>query len=167
MKLTCLGAALVLALAPSLAAAAGPGVDLHAFWDDRCASCHGDAGDFARRTLRVENGQLKGTHHREDLSLFLRRHYLAEELVTPVTAMLTAQAEAEPMYREHCAGCHGRAADFARKSLARRGEVLVGKAGGKPVAEFLLRHGGLQGAEVPMMVRTLERVLGEVSGGNP
>ena len=26
--------------------------DLHAYWDDRCFSCHGHAGDFARRTLR-------------------------------------------------------------------------------------------------------------------
>ena len=45
------------------APAAGVGRDLHDYWDGRCKDCHGDAGPFARRTLRVEQGRLVGTHH--------------------------------------------------------------------------------------------------------
>ena len=71
----------------------GPSIgrDLHAFWDGRCRDCHGDAGEFARRTLRVERERLLGVHHVDDLERFLRNHYLPDELVAPVTAMLKAK----------------------------------------------------------------------------
>jgi mono/diheme cytochrome c family protein len=137
--------------------------DLHAYWDDRCKGCHGDSGDFARRTLRVEDGLLKGTHHQGDLSLFLRRHYLADGMVAPVQAMLMAQASSAPLFKTRCGDCHGAASTFARESLALRGGVLVGKAEGQPVADTLRRHGGLPPAEQAAMVDILRRVLGEVS----
>lgn len=146
-------------------AAAGPdGRDLHAYWDGRCKDCHGDSGAFARSTLRVEQGRLLGRHHGADLPTFLRNHYLTDELVAPVTAMLTAQATTSPQFKEHCAGCHGTAAEFARKSLVLQGGVLIGQASRKPVADYLRSHGGLPPAEIPAMVKTLQRVLGEVGG---
>jgi mono/diheme cytochrome c family protein len=154
--------ALVLASAP---VAAGPdGRDLHAYWDGRCKDCHGDSAAFARSTLRLDQGRLVGRHHGADLPTFLRNHYLADELVTPVTAMLAAQVAASPQFKEHCAGCHGTAADFARRSLVLRGSVLTGKASGKPVADYLATHGGLPPAETPAMLQTLRRVLQEVGG---
>ena len=45
-----------------------------------------------------------------------------------------------------------------------RGSVLTGKASGKPVADYLATHGGLPAAEVPAMVKSLQRVLQEVGG---
>lgn len=156
-----LGLVLVLvASSPGNAAAA----DLHAYWDDRCAGCHGDAGAFARRTLKLDSGQLVGTHHAQASTLqqFLRSHYIAEELIEPVTLMLTAQASAAPLFKSHCAGCHASAADLARTSLVWRDGVLTGRKSGRPVEPFLASHGGLSAAQVPEMMQTLKRVMGEV-----
>jgi hypothetical protein len=139
--------------------------DLHAYWDGRCRSCHGDAGPFARSTLGVDAaGRLQGRHHAAaDLDRFLRQHYLDDELVAPVTAMLVAQVSARPLFAQHCARCHGTAADFARKSLELRGGALVGKASGRPVDAFLSSHAGLPPEQAPEMVKALTRVLGEVA----
>lgn len=157
---------LTLLLAASTAAAwAGPLAappDLHAYWDDRCATCHGDAGPFARQTLRVEQGRLVGQHHKDDLDAFLRHHLPAAELQAPVVAMLTAQVSAPPTFKAKCGRCHGSAADFARQSLARRDGALVGRGNAQPVADFLSRHGGLAPDEIAPMVQTLERVHREV-----
>lgn len=138
-----------------------PAQDLHQYWDSRCKSCHGDAGDFARRTLAAENGRLVGRHHRDDLTVFLRQHYLADDLVEPVTRMLLAQATTPPLFQQRCAGCHGTAAEFARGSLTLRDGVLTGKASGRPVADYLRRHGGLQPGEIPTVVATLTRLMAE------
>ena len=138
--------------------------DLHDYWDARCQSCHGHSAAFARRTLRVEQGRLIGKHHRDDLQLFLKNHYLTDELVEPVTAMLVAQATAAPLFQARCAGCHGNAADFARKSLLLQDGVVTGKASGRPVDEYLRKHGGLAPEDIEPMVETLTRVLGEVGG---
>ena len=154
---------ILIALAP-LARAGEPARDLHDYWDTRCRSCHGEAGSFARGTLGVEQGQLVGKHHRADLQKFLHNHYLTDELVTPVMAMLAAQATTTPLFITHCAGCHGRASDFARQSLVLQAGVLTGKASRRPVADYLRTHGGLRTEQEPTMVDTLRRVLGEVGG---
>lgn len=97
---------------------AAPGErDLHAYWEQRCQDCHGHSGAFARRFLQLRDGRLVGLHHGADLERFLRQHYLADELVAPVMAMLTAQISTPALFAQRCAGCHGTAADFARKSL--------------------------------------------------
>ena len=158
-----LALAVLLPLAPPAMSA---GRDLHDYWDGRCKDCHGDAGAFARRTLRVEQGRLVGAHHGTDLETFLRSHYLTDELVAPVMQMLQAQASTSPVFRERCAGCHGNAAEFARQSLAMKDGQLIGRASQRPVQDYLRRHGGLASEQVPAMVKTLERVLGEV-GGRP
>jgi len=146
-----------------MAWAAASGVDLHAYWDSRCRHCHDDAGPFARSTLSVDNrGQLQGRHHRADLERFLHQHHLADDLVKPVTAMLAAQVTTPPLFKQHCAGCHVSAAEFARKSLVLRDNVLTGRASGRPVDDYLHSHGGLAPEQVPEMVKTLTRVLAEV-----
>ncbi|HET9207551.1 MAG TPA: hypothetical protein VFO28_15020 [Burkholderiaceae bacterium] len=154
---------IVLALLAGPGSAAEPARDLHAYWHDRCLPCHADAGAFARSTLAVVDGKLVGRHHRDDLDTFLRQHYLAGDLIAPVTAMLTAQASSAPRFKEQCGGCHGTAAEFARKSLLVEHGVLKGRKSGKPVADYLIRHGGLAAADVPVMVKTLERVAAEVA----
>ena len=153
-------AALLLALAAGGAAAA----DLHAYWDGRCGSCHGDSATFARSTLALRDGKLVGRHHVEDLPRFLRQHGLAETRVDPVLAMLAAQVATPPLYADACQRCHGKAAELARESLVWRDGVLVGRERGAPVAELLRHHGGLGEAEQAVVVRTLERVRREVGG---
>ncbi len=150
----------VLALAP----VASPARDLHAYWDDRCKSCHGDSAAFARSTLRVEQGRLAGRHHGADLDAFLRAHYLADDWVAPVMRMLLAQATMDPVFKERCSQCHGSAAAFARRSLAVKDGRLLGNASRQPVAQYLTLHGGLEPQQIPAMVKTLERVRGEVGG---
>lgn len=150
----------------SLSPAAATGRDLHAYWDGRCKDCHGDAGAFARRTLRVEDGRLVGTHHGATLEQFLHNHYLADELVAPVMQMLQAQATASPVFKEKCSECHGSASEFARQALAMQEGTLIGRSSRRPVQDYLRRHGGLAPEQVAPMVKTLERVLGEV-GGKP
>jgi hypothetical protein len=150
----------LLSIAPS-AVGAQDGRDLHDYWDGRCRECHGDAGDFARRTLAVERGRLVGKHHRDDLEGFLTNHYLTDELVAPVMQMLTAQVTTRPLFKQHCAGCHGAATEFARESLVLRGGMAAGRKGGRAVVEYLRTHGGLAPADIPVMGATLERVLRE------
>lgn len=145
------------------ARAAPTDIDLHQYWDQRCKECHGHSSEFARQFLRVENGRLVGVHHRDDPDVFLRNHYLSDSLVGPVSAMLVAQLATPPLFSQKCAGCHGTAAAFARKSLAIEAGVLVGKSRGRKVADFLLSHGGLEPDEVPIVVDSLKRVLDEVS----
>jgi len=138
--------------------------DLHHFWDQRCAECHGHAGAFARRHLRVENGRLVGAHHRDDLATFMAQHQMGPDLVAPIQAMLLAQVSTPPVFQQRCASCHGTAAEFARASLTLRNGVLTGRDNGLPVADYLRRHGRLTEAERPVVVDSLNRVLGEVGG---
>lgn len=164
--LRCLAAAAALAGSPGwgLTGAAAPTRDLHDYWHTRCKECHGDSAEFARSTLGVEGGRLTGVQHRTDMAVFLRNHYLADELLEPVSAMLVAQVTTPPDFKAKCGSCHATAAEFARKSLALRAGVLVGLPSGMPVADKLRGHGGLSADEAATMVNTLKRVLAEVGG---
>ncbi len=152
-------------LATGTVVRASDGVDLHAYWDQRCKTCHADAGEFARRFLRVVDGRLQGLHHEDDLDVFLRNHYLDANWVAPVTAMLTAQATTEPVFATRCARCHGSAADTLRSSLLLRDGVLIGVGSGRPVADTLRTHGRVSASQAAIVLDSLERVLGELSGG--
>lgn len=162
-----LGVMWLLVLSVTALAAAPSDTDLHAYWDQRCSDCHGHAGAFARRFLRIEGGRLVGVHHRKDLDGFLRNHYLTDGLVSPVTAMLAAQVATAPVFSDKCTGCHGTAAEFARKSLVIREGALVGVKSGRKAADYLASHGGLKPAEVPIVVDNLTRVRSEVAGPGP
>ena len=153
---------LLLMLATPFVSAAPMEVDLHEHWDQRCQVCHGHSGQFARKFLRVENGRLLGTHHGNDLDVFLRNHYLTDKLVEPMRAMLTAQVTTPPLFAQKCAGCHGTAATSARRSLAFSNGSLVGVSSGRKVADLLSSHGGLAPDEVLIVVESLTRVRGEV-----
>ncbi len=139
-------------------------VDLHEYWDKNCASCHGHAAIFARRFLTVKDGNLQGRHHVDDLAVFLGNHYLARDLIAPISAMLAAQVTAEPRFRDECGRCHASAAALARKSLSLRDGVLVSRASGLPTAEFLSGHARIKPADVPVFVDVLTRVTNEVGG---
>ena len=158
-----LGVLMVLLVFASLSSAAPAEVDLHDYWDQRCSYCHGHSSEFARRFLRVDQGRLRGVHRRDDLDVFLRNHYLTEQLVAPVRAMLMAQLTTKPLFGEKCAGCHGTAAAFARQSLGVVNGVLVGTASGIKVVDYLASHGRLESHDVPIIVDTLRRVRDEVT----
>lgn len=148
-------------------ASAASALDLHQFWDQRCHECHGHAGDFARRHLKVEKGELVGPHHRgEGLKSFMGRHEMGPQQVDDIYAMLLAQAATQPVYQQKCAGCHQSAAELARASLARRDDVVVIRGSGRPLSELLQWHGKLSPEEIPVVLNSLARVLGEVEGSS-
>lgn len=165
MKNNCLYllAAVILLLSSADRALATEAVDLHAYWDQRCAQCHGHAASFSRNFLRIEGGELSGTHHQKNLDEFLRHHYLNDALVTPVTAMLKAQLLSQPLFSEKCASCHGKASAFARQSLRIQDGALMTAADGRKVADYLATHGRLQAHEIPILVESLKRVRTEVA----
>lgn len=159
-----LAVSVLLAVTPLAAAdlAAVDSFDLHWFWDQRCAECHGHAAQFARKALSIENGALVGRHHRDDLMLFLGNHGVPRERVAAVCGMLLAQAETGPAFKEKCGGCHENAAALVRDTLLLRDGVLQGRESARPVAGFMTRHGRLKPEEVPFFVELLARVEREV-----
>lgn len=161
MRLRLIALTFALAVAHSSAAA----IDLHEFWDSRCHECHechGHAGAFARQNLSVEDGALVGRHHKNDLKRFLGQHEMGPANVEGIYAMLIAQATTPPLFQQKCSGCHQTAAEFVRKSIVQKDGVVLGRSNQKPIAEFLQKHGGLNGDEVATVVETLTRVFGEV-----
>ena len=157
-------AVVVVALGVASAASA---LDLHQFWDQRCHECHGHAGDFTRRHFKAEHGVLVGPHHRgEALKSFMGRHEMGPQQVDGIYAMLLAQAATQPVYQQKCAGCHQTAAELARASLARRDGVVVMRGSSRPLSELLQRHGKLSPEEIPVVLDSLTRVLGEVEGAS-
>jgi hypothetical protein len=154
---------LFLAVMASLGLTTGTSaLDLHQFWDQRCSDCHGHAGDFARRHLKAENGVLVGQHHGHNLKQFMGQHEMGPEHVERIYGMLLAQAATKPVYQQKCAGCHGTAAELARDSITRRDGVLLALPSQRPLADLLKRHGKLSAEEIPIVLESLSRVLGEV-----
>ena len=117
-RLARLAATIILTAIP--AAAATDTVDLHSFWDQRCAGCHGHAAQFARKFLSIENGQLVGRHHRDDLMLFLQNHGVPAARVNPIYDMLLA----ETGKRGIAAGLHNGSPAYANKMI-QKGFKLV------------------------------------------
>lgn len=137
-------------------------IDLHRFWDQRCADCHGHAGAFARNFLTVQDGVLQGSHHRNDLRGFLGNHGAPAGDVDAIYAMLLAQAQRQDEFKARCGRCHRTAADVARGLHPDQSGVLVLERTGRPVAAFLAHHGGLTRNQVPFFVELLTRLEGEV-----
>jgi hypothetical protein len=156
--------AVVGALAGMLAVPSALAVDLHRFWDQRCGGCHGHAGDFARRYLKVEDGRLIGRHHTDNLRLFLGQHEMSGALAGEIYAMLLAQASTPPIYQQRCQGCHQSAAELARSSLTASGDKVLTRQSGQPLADFLPKHARLRPEEISVIVASLVRVYHEVHG---
>ena len=133
-------------------------LDPIAFWENRCAECHGPAGPFARTHLHMEDGKLAGRHNR-DLQRFLALHETGAAQSEATYAMLLAQINTAPAYEQKCAGCHESASEFAKASLERRDGLVFGRKRAQPLSEILKRHGKLTPDEIPVVVDTLTRAL--------
>ena len=140
----------------------GSGIDLHWLWDNQCADCHGHSGEFARKFLKVNNGQLQGSHNTRDLSTFMRNHYASNIEVDAIYELLLAQALTRPRFKQECSKCHDSAAAFVRHSLILQDEVLLSRQSGQPVREFLLQHRQLGTSDVDFYIDLLNRVAHEV-----
>lgn len=142
---------------------ANSGTDLHRLWDDRCEECHGHSGEFSRKFLNVFKGELQGSHHIDDLELFLHNHYLSGQLVDEMYYMLLAQVSIQPRFNNECSGCHQNAADFVREKLVLEDSVLKIQNTGERVKDFLKGHRGLNNEDVMFYTELLKRVADEVN----
>lgn len=147
---------------------ADTGIDLHWLWDDRCSSCHGHSSEFANQFLSVSvDGQLQGQHHVDDLPLFLQNHYLTDQLVDDVSAMLLAQLSHSARFNKECATCHKNAASFVREKLQFQNAVLEIKKTGNSVKRFLNKHRHLTDEDIEFYTALLYRVAKEVNLPKP
>ncbi len=156
----CLAYVLLLCSMPLTAAA----TDIHWLWDDRCAECHGHAADFSRSFLRITENQLQGRHHLRDLRLFLGNHYTPRRDVNAVYAMLLAQVQTPPRYRDECSACHGGAAAFIRAAIILREGALWSRATNQSINQLMQTHRGLEPDDIEFFVKLLKRVAAEVYG---
>ena len=143
-------------------ASADSGIDLHWLWDDRCTSCHGHSSDFAHKFLTASGNRLQGKHHVDDLPVFLRNHYLTDQLADEVYAMLLAQLIYPPRFKNECSSCHGSAAGFVREKLLLQNEELTIRNTATNVNEFLKKHRRLNDKDVGFYLMLLTRVAKEV-----
>jgi hypothetical protein len=136
--------------------------EIGAEWDSRCEECHGEADEFARKFLWVIDGQLQGQHHINDLSLYMRNHYIPKHLNDEIYNMLLAQANSPARFESECSSCHNSAEEFIRRAIFIKAGELTGVESGIPVREFLKSHQGLQQTDVKFFTKLLTRVLNDI-----
>ena len=142
-------------------------IDLHWLWENRCADCHGHAGEFSRQFLTEANGELQGRHHVRDLRAFMQHHYLNADEVDAIYNMLLAQTRTQARFKTECSRCHRHAADFVRQSLELRDGQLASRRSGRDIAAFLAKHQGLSPDDVAYFTALLTRVANEVYPADP
>ncbi len=132
-----------------LAMVLGPGQapaetgDLHRLFEQRCGRCHGHAGDFARKTLTIVDGTLRG--RRPDLEGFLKRHHGPQTATEAegLYRLFFRQVEVGDEFQQRCRICHDSASDLARTRLIVVDGAVHGRYTGNDIRAFLLHHGRL------------------------
>jgi hypothetical protein len=135
--------------------------DAVAIWDSRCEECHGDNKRFARKYLWVIDGELQGQHHVDNLSLFMRQHYIPKHEIEVIRNMLLDEANSPLRFKDECGSCHGDVAEFVEKSIWVRGNEVTGLESGKDISEFLPDHRELPPEDVSFYLRLFARVAGK------
>lgn len=151
------------ALALGMPAMAGA-ADLHALWDRQCGGCHGHAAQFARDSLTLEDGELRGRESGRAVASFLATHNggYAPEVIAGMVDMLKAQASCTDLFRRKCGGCHETAAQLVREQIVERDGDLVGIVSKRRMSELLPDHADLTAEETETLLRVLRRIEGEV-----
>ena len=137
------------------------GRNAEAIWDSRCEECHGNNTKFARKYLWNIGGELQAQHHVDNLSLFMRQHYIPNHEIEKIRKMLLEQANSSLQFKDECGACHGGITKFVEKSIWVRGNEVTGRESGKDVREFLLGHQRLQLKDVSFFLRLFARVAGK------
>jgi len=150
-------AILLLALAPIEAGSR----DADAIWDSRCEECHGDPARFALKYLWDIEGQLQGQHHIDNLSLFMRNHYIPDHEIEIINDMLLARANSPLRFKVECSECHGDIKQFVEKSIWVRGGGITGLESGMDVSEFLPTHQDLKPEDVAFYRKLFVRISGK------
>ncbi|MDA3858696.1 MAG: hypothetical protein PF480_10800 [Roseovarius sp.] len=144
-------------------ASSAQALDPHDTFEAECLSCHGHAGDFARRYLRLD-GATPLTSSGEPVADFLAHHRGGQPgpVIEQIVAMFRTQLSSGGLFgdpEKRCLFCHDRAHDFAHRQLVLRGGRLIGRYTGRDVAGFLPAHAGLTQDEADQIYTILEGFL--------
>ncbi len=141
---------------PSEASQLRPGL-----FQDKCGGCHERAGALVREQTVVTGGALTGARSGQDLREFLRGHFgrpSAEEIEAIYAALLRI-AQGKGRFHVRCGICHDSAEALARRALAVRDGMLLGRYTGRDIAEFLRGHGTESAQEAAFFEGVLRRQL--------
>ncbi|WP_294614942.1 hypothetical protein [uncultured Roseovarius sp.] len=138
-------------------------LDPHDTFEAECLSCHGHAGGFARRYLRLD-GTTPLTSGGETVAEFLVHHRggLPDLVIEQFVAMFRMQLSSGALFAnpaKRCLFCHDRAHDFAHRKLVLRDGKLFGRYTDRDVAGFLPGHARLTPAEAAEIYTILEGFL--------
>ena len=137
------------------------GRNAEAIWDSRCEECHGDNARFARKYLWNIDGELQAQHHVDNLSLFMRQHYIPDHEIEAIRKMLLQQANSPLRFKDECGACHGEVTEFIKKSIWVRSNEITGLESGKDLKDFLPGHHKVQSKDVNFFLRLFARVAGK------
>jgi hypothetical protein len=135
--------------------------DGFAIWDSRCEECHDDPVVFAQKYLWDIDGQLQGQHHIDNLSLFMKNHYIPKHEIEAVNTMLLSQANSPLRFKTECSSCHGEVKDFIENSLWVSRGGITGMQTGMDIGEFLPTHQELQPEGVSFYQKLFARIAGK------
>lgn len=138
--------------------------DLHQLWDQQCGGCHGHAAQFARASLTMVDGQLRGRLNDKDVAAFLIGHNggYAPDDIAAIQAMLQAQVNTPELFKGKCGDCHETAAQLVREQIVSRDGALYGRYSHRRMADYLPKHGRLTQDETALLLDVLERIEQEV-----
>ena len=159
--------ALVSLLAPLAPASMAQPIDPHALFEQKCGRCHdGHAGDFARKSLLFENGELVSQKSRKRILDFLPRHFgkLSADEVGALVDAFERQVQTDGLYQEKCRICHEPARALARRELALKHDQLVGRYTGADIKRLLSYHGRLSDQEQTIIYDMLVWQLATAEG---
>ncbi|MFB9150028.1 hypothetical protein [Roseovarius ramblicola] len=133
--------------------------DPHVLFEDKCLTCHGHAGPFARDRLLLGNTGLT-TSGGLPLRAFLSRHMggLTDPEIATLEILFRQNLTSGALFERTCRFCHDRAREFVRLNLILRDGRLTGRYSGRDVARFLPGHGRLTPEDARAMAEVLRRL---------
>lgn len=135
--------------------------EAQAIWDSRCEECHGDNARFAGKYLWNIEGKLQGQHHIDNLSLFMRQHYIPDHEIETIRDMLLVKSNSSARFKAECGECHGDVAEFVEKSIWVRGIDVTGMETGGDISQFLPTHQGLRAEDINFYRKLFARIAGK------
>ncbi len=139
----------VILLATMAPASLAEPIDPHTLFETRCGRCHDHAGDLARETLIIENGELVSKKNGRRLLDFLPGHFgkLTDDEISVLSEVFQRQVESGGLYQEKCRHCHEPARILANRNLILHDGELFGRYTDDDIKRVLTYHGRLSEVE--------------------
>ncbi|MGH1482734.1 MAG: hypothetical protein ACRBM6_29165 [Geminicoccales bacterium] len=141
-------------------------IDPHALFETRCGQCHNRAGDLARQTLVIENGELVSKKNGRRLLDFLPGHFgkLTDDEISVLREVFQRQVQSGGLSQEKCRHCHEPARILARRNLILYDGGLLGRHTGDDIKRVLTCHGRMIEVEQAIVYDMLVWHLTKIEG---